>query len=140
MLFQKSFISFVAAIALATSVSASFIAARDIVPQCPAGLTPYCCTSSPSFSGLGDAPKEALTNNGGVDQSKPLCEGCSTPPVQGWYCVFFPYRMKMANASVVPMCRSAALASSPLVRVSSFSACGDELSDKLIIRWPAYWL
>ena len=90
MLFQKSFFSFVAAIALVTSVAASSIASRDIVPQCPTGLNAYCCTSSPSFSGLPDGPKNALANNGDVDQSKPVCVGCSTPPTQGWYCVFPP--------------------------------------------------
>ena len=103
MLFQKSIISFVAAITLASSVSAFSIAARDGSPQCPAGLTPYCCTQAIPFSSLDQGPKTALPGAASdLDQSKPVCVGGAAPPAQGW-CVFpppffFPAWHEMANA------------------------------------------
>ena len=101
MFFQKSIISLFAAIALATSISASSIALRDY-PQCPSGLSPYCCTSAIPFSSLDDGPKTALPGAASdLDQSKPVCLGGTAPPAQGW-CVFppllFPASNEMANA------------------------------------------
>jgi hypothetical protein len=88
MLFQKSIISFVAAIALATSVSASAFAARDGAPVCPAGLTPYCCNSSLQPNNLPTDTLGSLKNGfSGLNTNEPVGEGCSA--TQGsWYCVF----------------------------------------------------
>ena len=100
MFFQKSIISLFAAIALATSISASSIALRDY-PQCPSGLSPYCCTQAIPFSSLSDGPKTALPGAASdLDQSKPVCLGGAAPPAQGW-CVspplLFPASHEMAN-------------------------------------------
>ena len=110
MFFQKSIISLVAAIALATSVSASSIAARQV--QCPAGLTSYCCPSPIPFSSLPDGPKGQLPNAApGLDQSKEVCENFSSPPGTGWYCVLppllFPHRLTRPCTSpsgTTPLC------------------------------------
>jgi hypothetical protein len=97
MLFQKSIVSFVAAIALATSVSATSIAARGVAPTCPSGLSPYCCDSEPAFTGLSADIQTKLTGAApSLDQSKPLGQNCVAPPAQGWYYFFlhFSYRVK----------------------------------------------
>ncbi|KAN0136361.1 hypothetical protein V8E53_005729 [Lactarius tabidus] len=84
MLFQNSFVSFVAAIALAISVSASAIAARGVVPTCPAGLSPYCCDSEPSFTGLPTDVQNSLKGAApSLDQGKPVGQNCAAPPAQG---------------------------------------------------------
>ncbi|KAN0136363.1 hypothetical protein V8E53_005731 [Lactarius tabidus] len=84
MLFQKSIVSLVAAIALATSVSASSIAARGVAPTCPSGLSPYCCDSEPAFTGLSTSIQNALKGGApSLDQSKPIGQNCAVPPAQG---------------------------------------------------------
>ena len=92
MFFQKSIISFVAVAALAASVSASSIAARQSGVQCPAGLTAYCCPQPLPFSSLPAGPQGALPSAApSLDQSKEVCENFSTPPSgQAWYCTFPP--------------------------------------------------
>ena len=91
MFFQKSIIPFVAVAALAASVSASSIAARQGV-QCPAGLTAYCCPQPIPFSSLPSGPQGALPGAApNLDQSKEVCENFTTPPGQGsWYDSVFP--------------------------------------------------
>ena len=106
MFFQKSIISFVAVAALAASVSASSIAARQGV-QCPAGLESYCCPQPIPFSSLPSGPQGALPGAApNLDQSKEVCENFTTPPGQGsWYdsvfpppFFFLPASHEMANA------------------------------------------
>jgi hypothetical protein len=97
MLFQQSVISFVAAIALATSVSASAIAARGSAPVCPAGPSPYCCGASLAPVNVPNNIKSSLTSLApNLDQGKVVGQNCVTPPAQGWYCVSstFSYRIQ----------------------------------------------
>ena len=133
MFFQKSIISLFAAIALATSVSASSIALRDY-PQCPSGLSPYCCTSAIPFSSLSDGPKTALPGApSDLDQSKPVCVGGAGPPAQGW-CVFpttiflFPHGMKWLTcpcspAGTTPECCPSIVTAGQYFFHSRFGAC-----------------
>ncbi|KAF8271999.1 hypothetical protein EI94DRAFT_1719412 [Lactarius quietus] len=61
MLFNKSIVSFFAAIALASSVTAAGqqVKAQDVVPTCSTG-SPTCCGSTIPFSGLTPAQKTEL--------------------------------------------------------------------------------
>ena len=128
--FQQSFISVIAVIALATSVSASSIAACRSVSQCPIPLNPYCCGQSIPFNSLLQCPQDVLHGVvSGLDQSKPVGEYPTASTAQGWYRVFPPpffkknsHRIKMANPLVPPAkYHSDALASSPPVSISSYS-------------------
>jgi hypothetical protein len=151
MFFQKSIISFVAVAALAASVSASSIAARQAV-QCPAGLEAYCCPQPLPFTSLPSGPQGALPGAApSLDQSKEVCENFSTPSGTGWYCVFpplfFSHRMNMAH---VPHCPCSPNGQTPLCCAGSVTAgqylfiltvsVWSLLTDKLIIRWREYYL
>jgi hypothetical protein len=96
MLFQKSIVSFVAAIASA-SASASAIVPPGIVPVCPSGLNPYCCDSSAPYRNLPESTKNPLIKaKPSLNQNGDVGTNCIPLPAQGWYCVFlhFSYCMK----------------------------------------------
>jgi hypothetical protein len=116
MLFNKSFVAFVAAITLATSVAAAATPSPNGAgqntgspsqsqdksqgsvqgsnqgstqpPTCISGLNPMCCDAITPFPSLSDTVKTQLKSlDSNLDQNGKVGQNCA-PPVgsQGWYC------------------------------------------------------
>ena len=91
MLFHKSVVSFVTAIALASSVTAfakpgPARLARAGPPSCLNGGTPTCCNSIASFSSLPQNVQTALTNaDPSLNQGLNVGLTCTTAGSQAWY-------------------------------------------------------
>ena len=87
MLFYKSLISFVTAIALASSGTASATPERRQTQSCSTGsLT--CCTSSTPFTGLSEAAQSGLLGllDPNLNLNLPIGLDCVVPGLLGWYC------------------------------------------------------
>jgi hypothetical protein len=105
MLFHKSVVSFVAAITLATSVTASPTPpltgtgnpsqGSTEAPSCSPGSNPTSCGSLTHFFTLSDGDQAALKAlDPNLDRTLPVGEQCSAAGAQGWYCVpQLPYSM-----------------------------------------------
>ena len=91
MLFYKSFISFVTAIALASSVTASATPERrqywPPTSNCQASTgSSMCCSSTTPFSGLSEGLQSGLVGLPNLNLNTPIGLDCVLPGLLGWYC------------------------------------------------------
>ena len=86
MLFYKSLVSFVTAIALASGVTAAVTPERRQTQSCSTGsLT--CCTDSTPFTGLSEAEQSAIgLLDPNLNLDLPIGLDCIVPGLLGWYC------------------------------------------------------
>ena len=87
MLFYKSLVSFVTAIALASSVTASATPERRQTQICSTGNLTCCVTSTP-FTGLSEATQSGLLAllDPNLNLNLPVGLDCVIPGLLGWYC------------------------------------------------------
>jgi hypothetical protein len=91
MLFYKSLVSFVTAIALASSVTASVAPERRqyTPPNCQVSSgSSTCCTTSTPFTGLSEGTQGGLLGLLGpnLNLNLPIGLDCVLPGTLGWYC------------------------------------------------------